>query len=244
MPAKPGPLRPHETPRRYQRPQIASPPPGEPAVGDSFLIVTEGKVTEFKYLEQFRKRLKARARVIHSGRTDALGLVRAAVAERDAIRNDTQAGNQWSRAESWDHVWVVFDSNVSAREGQLTPALSLARSENVHVALSTPCFEFWLLLHFRRTTGPLLEDRDANTSLQEAWGRPYDKSKMTFDRLCPDLVAKIPAAVANADAVRQHHKNASSSDPANPSTEVDKLIWALNDSVRPEFRLLGKPSVR
>lgn len=48
MAAKPGPLRPHEVRQSYARPMPQEPVPGEPRLGDSFLIVTEGEVTERK----------------------------------------------------------------------------------------------------------------------------------------------------------------------------------------------------
>lgn len=44
MAAKPGPLRPHEERQNYSRRIPPEPPPGQPALGDSFLIVTEGEV--------------------------------------------------------------------------------------------------------------------------------------------------------------------------------------------------------
>ena len=58
MPAKPGPLRPHEARQNYNRRTPTQPPPGEPALGDSFLIVTEGEVTERLYFESVRTALQ------------------------------------------------------------------------------------------------------------------------------------------------------------------------------------------
>ena len=40
MPAKPGPLRSHEERLAYARTRPKEPPPGQPALGDSFLVVT------------------------------------------------------------------------------------------------------------------------------------------------------------------------------------------------------------
>jgi len=49
MPARPGHLRPHEERPNYARREPEEPLPGEPRLGDSFLIVTEGEVTERMY---------------------------------------------------------------------------------------------------------------------------------------------------------------------------------------------------
>ncbi len=68
MPPKPGPLRPHEERLNYARREPQQPPPGEPKAGDSFLIVTEGEVTERMYFESLRDRLQVNpvtVRVVH-----------------------------------------------------------------------------------------------------------------------------------------------------------------------------------
>ena len=57
MPPKTGPLRPHEERQNYARRIPKQPPPGEPSLGDSFLIVTEGAVTEKLYFESLRSAL-------------------------------------------------------------------------------------------------------------------------------------------------------------------------------------------
>ncbi len=120
MPAKPGHPRPHEERRTYARRPPFEPPPGEPELGDSFLIITEGEVTERMYFEGLREALLVNpvtVRVVHPSCTDAEGLVRAAVEERDAPvgrRDRCQAGNR--DVSRYDHVWVLFDTDVPARQ--------------------------------------------------------------------------------------------------------------------------------
>ncbi len=111
MAAKPGPLRPHEERRTYTRRRPVEPPPDQPGLGDSFLILTEGEVTERMYFEALRTVLLVNpvtVRVVHPGCTDAEGLVRAAVQERDAApqrRDRCEAGNR--QVSHYDHVWVT-----------------------------------------------------------------------------------------------------------------------------------------
>ena len=242
MPAKSGPLRPHEQRLNYARREPKEPPPGEPRIGDSFLIVTEGEVTERLYFESLRDLLEVNpvtVRVVHPACTDAEGLVRAAMEERDALagrRSRWEAGN--TEVARYDHVWVLFDTDVAARQGQLGPALELARNEGIHVGHSTPSVEFWLLLHFRFTTGPLLDSDATEQAVGEAWRRHYDKSADTFLQLWPVLKQNIPGAVNRAIKVREYHKQGNSPFPANPSTEVDLLVRALDGSVQPPLRIL------
>ena len=242
MPAKPGPLRPHEERLAYARTQPKEPPPGQPALGDSFLVVTEGEVTERMYFESIQKTLQIpplTVRVIHPPCTDAVGLVRAAMRERDAAHERRDQGLAGRREVSrYDHVWVLFDTDIAQLHRHLGPALQLARKEDIHVAHSTPSIEFWLLLHFRFTTALLLNSDAAEHAVGEAWGQHYDKRQQTFPNLWPVLKPNIPAAVNRAVEVRRYHKDGGTTSPANPSTKVDLLVRALDASVQPPLRIL------
>lgn len=173
MPAKPGPLRPHEERLSYARRGPQPPPPGEPALGDSFLIVTEGKVTERSYFESLRAALQLNpvtVRVVHPDCTDAMGLVRAAMGfyQRDSTGNRIAKDRLGSRdVKVFDHVWVLFDTDIPERQGQLEQALRLAQVEGIHVGHSTPSAEVWLLLHFRDRPGPFLNSAAAEL---HGWG--------------------------------------------------------------------------
>jgi hypothetical protein len=244
MAAKPGPLRPHEEKLNYARRIPQAPPPGEPSLGDSFLIVTEGEVTEKLYFESVRATLQLNpvtVRVVHPNCTDAEGLVYAAMSmyERD---ND---GNRMAReatgnrdVEVFDHVWVLFDTDVPDRQGQLGPALELARNENIHVGYSTPSAEVWLLLHFRDRPGPLLDSNAAEQAVGDAWGQHYDKSARTFSKLWLALKPNILAAVMRGAQVREYHNQAATPFPSNPSTQLDLLVRALDASVQPQLRII------
>ncbi len=242
MPAKAGPLRPHEQRLNYTRREPKEPLPGEPGIGDSFLVVTEGEVTERLYFESLRATLEVTpvtVRVVHPSCTDAEGLVRAAIQERDALvkwQSRREVGN--TELGGYDHVWVLFDTDVPARHGQLEPALELARKEGVHVGHSTPSVEVWLLLHFRDRPGPLLNSEQAEHAVGEAWGHHYVKSAEKFPKLGTAMKPNILNAVNRAIQVREYHKKGASPFPANPSTELDLLVRALDASVQPPLRIL------
>jgi hypothetical protein len=95
--------------------------PGQPELGDSFLIVTEGEVTEKLYFELLRKTLgfsRETVQVVHPDYTDAVGLVKSAIDFRNQQSQRTtghKLGNR--KVGGFDHVWVVFDTDVPHREG-------------------------------------------------------------------------------------------------------------------------------
>lgn len=243
MPAKAGPLRPHEERRNYARRARMQPPPGAPSLGDSFLIVTEGEVTERLYFESVRATLQLNpvtVRVVHPGCTDAEGLVRAAMSMYviDMHGNRRALDCSGNRdVEIFDHVWVLFDTDVCSRQHQFGPALQLARNHNILIGDSTPSVEVWLLLHFRDRPGLLSNSNAAERAVEDAWKNPYDKSAGTFRQLWHSLKPNIPAAVNRAAQVREYHREAGTKSPANPSTQLDLLVRALDASVQPELRI-------
>lgn len=243
MAAKPGPLRPHEERQSYAR-RIPQQPPGQPELGDSFLIVTEGEVTEKLYFESVRATLQLNpvtVRVLHPNCTDAVGLVRAAMSmyDRDCDGHRIAKGLSGNRdVKVYDHIWVLFDTDIPERQGQLGPAMQLAANENIHIGHSTPSAEVWLLLHFRDRPGPLLSSKAAEHAVGMEWGQHYDKSAATFPKLWTALKPNIPLAVIRGTQIREYHQKADTTFPPNPSTELDLLIRALDASVQPPLRII------
>ena len=140
MAAKPGPLRPHEVRQSYARPRPQESVPGEPELGDSFLIVTEGEVTEKQYFESLRATLQispVTVEVVHPQCTDAEGLVRAAMSLYEKDKQGRRIAREATGnrdVEEFDHVWVLFDSDVPSRQSQLNSAITLAQKEGIYVA--------------------------------------------------------------------------------------------------------------
>jgi len=244
MAAKPGPLRPHEVRQSYARPRPHESVPGEPELGDSFLIVTEGEVTEKQYFESLRATLQispVTVQVVHPHCTDAEGLVRAAMSLYEKDKQGRRIAREATGnrdVEEFDHVWVLFDTDVPSRQSQLNSAITLAQKEDIHVGWSTPSIEVWLLLHFRDRPGPILESKTGERLLRDAWGHRYDKNASTFSQLWKDLRPNIKAAVERSRQTREYHEQASTLFPPDPSTQLDLLVRALNASVQPPMRIL------
>ena len=51
---------------------------------------------------------------------------------------------------AFDAVWCVFDVDDHP---QVDDARQMARDNGIELAISNPCFELWLLLHFRESPG-------------------------------------------------------------------------------------------
>lgn len=104
------------------------------------VVVTEGALTEPKYLRSFNliHTDNAIRLVIRPGIGDPRAVVERAVQEKKALRGDSLAGQ--------DTVWAVFDRDIHPRFAE---AIDMARGNDILLAVSNPCFEIWGVFHYR-----------------------------------------------------------------------------------------------
>lgn len=204
--------------------------------GDAFLIVTEGIVTEPIYFDLLRKDLQLSAVQIcvMPGRApDPRHVIETACEVRKAHSRRAKKGTLGiSEPQHFDHVWAVVDTDVAVRQAFWSEVESLAASRGVKLAHSTPCFEFWLLLHIQgyTTRGDLVNGETAKAAVKYALGTDYSTNRQTATAVISNILGKWPEAVIHAGRVGKHHQDVRTLQPANPSTEVCRLVRALNDS--------------
>ena len=128
----------------------------------------EGTRTEPDYIKALRQEPAVRDSASVDIRIDQnaggavpLTLVEAAAEARE--RNSQEQGEI-------DEVWCLFDVEWPQNHPKLPEALAKAEVNNVRLAISNPCFELWLALHFANCTKWL--DNDAAGKLR----RGHDKS--------------------------------------------------------------------
>ena len=206
---------------RHPRRRLArSDPKREPY--DRVLIVCEGKRTEPLYFQGLadRYRLSMMNVVVVGSGSDPRTVVRKA---KELRRRESRYG------EKYDRVYCVFDRN---EHKDFRGACKEALDSGVQLARSWPCFEFWLLLHFRFSRQPFEKSggRSAAQSCVDEVRRclpDYAKGASdVFHRLEERLErAKAHAARALADA--------KATGEFDPSTEVHELVDYLQ-SLKPE----------
>lgn len=140
---------------RRQRPSLAretslSRPTGFRTPRKTLLVLCEGARSEPEYIRALSRerdvREVAAVRILLD--SDSFGsapmtLVRRAVELR---QRSTDANDEV------DEVWCVFDvewPESSQHHPNLREAVQMAAANDVHVAISNPSFELWLILHFR-----------------------------------------------------------------------------------------------
>jgi len=209
--------------------------------GDSFLIVTEGTETEPIYFELLRNDMKLSVVEIHIQPGDGShpkNVIATAVrlaGERKAEMEKNRENQSFSKT-AFDHVWAVIDTDVAVRDGIWDEVKSAAEKENILLASSTPCFEYWLTLHVGFSTAPIFDGGTAKGALKKAG---YDCASRAAALISvPKLIPLWTEAVRHAKRVRKHHTEGRTTDPANPSTNVDILLQALDDSMPSSRRRL------
>jgi hypothetical protein len=83
----------------------------------------------------------------------------------------------------------------------------LAATRKVTLAHSTPCFEFWLLLHIVgfTTRADLVDGTKAKSAVKDALGRDYSTDEKTAQEAIATFIKKWHQAVVHAEQVREHH---------------------------------------
>ena len=129
-------------------------------------------------------------------------------------------------AEGDTEYWCVFDVEAPTPHPLIRDAVVMARDNGIRVAVSNPCFELWLLLHYADRTGWL------TTAEAVALRGQYDGS--TGKGLDGDgYVRRRAEAVARARKLEAMHRSDITDFPHdNPSSGMFKLAEAVEPPIQ------------
>ncbi|MFD8484086.1 RloB family protein [Kitasatospora sp. NPDC059673] len=190
-----------------------------------FLIYCEGECTESMYFKGLRSDLKSLPVTICLGADhgEPKSLVRAAISHKD--RAPFTAADRYT---AYDEVWCVVDVEAPKAHPSLDEALVLARRAGVKVALTNPCFEFWLLLHLHNLTS-YQTTAAAQTALEKSGVCGYSAQRKHLDYvgLRGPGDERYMNARERAGRLRARSEDAHRT---NPWTNVDELVDLLRDA--------------
>lgn len=193
---------------------------GQQPVRKTVVVVCEGTSTEPLYLEALRVEPEIRdvaaVRLLLEGTEKGevpLTLVRRAI--------DIKSRAERENGEV-DEVWCVFDVEWPKHHPDLPAALALARDHGIFVAISNPCFEIWLILHYTYHAGFL--ENDEARRLRHALDRSRGKG------LDPALyMPRRGDAVRHAQLLaRRHAHNGTVFPHDNPSSGMHALVTSVS----------------
>lgn len=189
----------------------------------SVLICCEGEVTEPSYLKGLKNELRirlCRIEVVPSGSNPKTIVDHAVEKKREAARRARLEKDENLR---YDEVWCVFDVDSHAH---IPEAKQKAAANGVQLAISNPCFELWLLLHFKDQRGHI--ERHAVQSACRGCMPGYDK-EVPFDKVFPHYESAVRRTV---ELNRWQECRGCAGE--NPSTRVHELTERIRDLGREE----------
>lgn len=134
-------------------------------------MVSEGECTEPQYIVGYEQLVRNASVYIEVARErgEPKKVVEIAKAQKGwAAAEAKRRGDPWL---DFDEVWCVFDRDSHERFDE---AIQMARDNGFHLAVSNPCIELWLLLHFRDSPGAR-EREDLHRMLRKRLLPGYDK---------------------------------------------------------------------
>ncbi len=206
-------------------------------VNPKIIIVCEGE-TERDYFDCYKEKMKwASIQVIsivsYKGSAPISVVESAIKIQKDAIATGTD--------NKFDNIFCVIDEDIHTTHQEALEAIhnynqSVIKDENNIVFISrvysSPCFEYWLLLHTSVVTKPYQAQRNkssgdicvqdlknSHTSLKE-YAKTNISEMFDFFKQNTDNALKN-AVIARDDAIKRKDKN--------PYTQIDLLITYLHD---------------
>lgn len=194
------------------------------------LIVCEGSKTEPNYFRGLLKWAALRAVSV---------VVIGEQCESAPISVFKYAEKRFAEDGGYDEVYCVFDRDRHPTFDAAVEACQSHRSKVFTAVSSYPCFEFWVLLHFKYTRAPFvaqgpLSPGDVVVKAVKAEWPAYSKGMAdAFPRLHEN--GKTSTAIAHA---RRARSDADATGNPNPSTGVgelvDRIIQLSEDQLKPK----------
>lgn len=186
------------------------------------LVICEDTKSSLVYLKDAARYFRSYAdvEITHCGKNDPLNIVKEAI----------------QRRKKYDKVYCAIDRD---RHENFDAALALAatHAQWLSVVVSYPCYEFWLLLHFRKTRRAYVGvgKKSAGDLLVKALCceegmAAYEKGGS--ENLFNELIPRLPTARQRAAQVLQE---AEGDGELNPSTRLHELVDV--------FERLGTPQL-
>jgi hypothetical protein len=195
--------------RHARQPAFRDPKP-------TILVVSEGEVTEPEYLYGLRRayrNLRVRIEVAQEHGVP-MTLVRTAKEYKEEAK--ARAAHEKDDNLAYDSVWCVFDIDEHPAVGE---AKEMARDNGIDLAISNPCIELWLLLHFRDNPG--MQHRDRIKERLKEHVPKYDKhvDYATYAPGYSQAVARAKKMDQDAREAGEPHRN-----PTTGVYELTELI--------------------
>ena len=180
-----------------------------------FIIATEGECTERIYFNALKpprdETIQLKVLPTKKGHSDP----REVLARLKSYEREAGSGQR-------DELWLVVDYDSWTEAALDEVSTAVAALPKYHLALSNPCFELWLVLHFRETSSP--NPSQLQSILAKELGS-YSKNGYDVEPMKP----KVAAAITRAQRMDTPPQEPW---PRKPGTHVYRLVARLTARCR------------
>lgn len=182
-------------------------------------VLAEGKLTEPQYLTLLARRHRRSVSIDVDSKAGGSGPLTLVQRARDQVKASRR--RRRSDGADFDEIWCVFDID---EHPNIPQAINEARESGVQTAISSPCFELWLVLH--------IQDQTAHLERHDVQRLARDLHLVEGKSICSGhaeqlLLANQPAATERAQRLDDRHKGNGSPPETNPSTGVWRLVASI-----------------
>lgn len=192
------------------------------ASAERYLIVCEGAKTEPRYFQAL-----VNAQGINSQRVK--------IAPNNGNTPDKIVGHalqlyeaDYKNGDPFDAVYCVFDRDTHSTFEAAKAKIEMLKAEKkpFNAITFTPCFEYWLLLHFEFTDKAFTAM--PKTSAGDAVAKALKVHMPHYTKGQPDIYSAVQSRAETAlKHAKRARKNAEKTGSTNPTTDVDKLVETL-----------------
>jgi len=178
---------------------------------DTVLIVCEGEKTEPYYFRGLIEEERLSSANVH--------VYPASAAPNTLVKYAKERLNEFER------VYCVFDGDVPTAAAAVTE-IEAAKDKKWKAILSIPCFEFWLILHFKYTDAPFVPagSKSAGDLAVSALVAELPGYKKNDKNIYKALKPRLTGAMGNARRLEKSNKENGS---RNPHTKMHLLVEEL-----------------
>jgi hypothetical protein len=188
-----------------------------------FLIVCEDDKSAPNYFNALKKHFNLSAASVRVAGSD--GHTQPVQVVEVAVEFKKSAAERNSGTEPFGQVWCVIDGDYGHK---IANARSKAKANGIHLAVSTMCFEYWVLLHFEENDKSTMDCDTLISSLRKKHLPQYTKGRCNF----LPIVARVRDACTRAEKLRRPGiERGDLPEDQNPCSEVYMLVKAILDAI-------------
>lgn len=177
-------------------------------------VLAEGKVTETNYIDVLKQKYRGSIEIeVMKGDAGSSPKILVALARNYRKRQD-------KNNPEFDEIWCIFDVD---QHPNLESVIQEARGSNINIAISNPCFEIWLVLHYQNQTSHI-NRRDIQKMAKQLG---ILKGKHLSEDGANTVRENYEEAKTRAQRLEQTHIGNGSIGWENPSSQMWKFVEQL-----------------